>query len=156
MILVHVDHLKNIKHVMVDLLNKPLVRVAVGLVTDRHKRLLITQRSPEISHGGFWEFPGGKLELHEAPEVALFRELKEEVRIQVLAYRYLGEVHHEYDKYRVKLYGYHVTMHRGQAICGESQIDLRWVASDELQNYKFPQANSDLIIKYQRLNKIQS
>lgn len=154
MILAHVVHLKNIKRVMAVLHKKNLIRVAVGLVADHEQRLLITQRSPDISHGGYWEFPGGKLELHEPPEIALFRELNEEVQVQVLVYQYLGEVHYEYDAYQVILYGYYVTHYRGQAIRNESQTDLRWITEAEVENYQFPQANRELIRIFNDRRKI--
>ena len=121
------------------------VRVAVALITDEHQRILITQRAAHSSHGGFWEFPGGKLELNESPEYALFREVFEEVGLDVLVYCYLGKVHHQYDSRQVTLYGYHVRQHRGFATCRESQTGLRWVKIEELVNYDFPAANQQLI-----------
>lgn len=42
------------------------------------------QRRPEESaHGGLWEFPGGKLEHGEPPELATARELAEELGVIV-------------------------------------------------------------------------
>jgi 8-oxo-dGTP diphosphatase len=56
---------------------------AVALV-DGDGRVLVQQRA----HGalaGLWEFPGGKIERDETPAVALIRELREELGIDVEA-----------------------------------------------------------------------
>lgn len=127
------------------LIEKPNIKVAVGLMTDDQQRLLITQRSPHISHGGYWEFPGGKLEIDESPEMALIRELKEEVGVDVIQYQFLGEVHHPYETYTITLYGYHVFQYRGVATCRESQTALKWIEFASLQDYAFPKANEALI-----------
>lgn len=55
---------------------------AVCLIDDR-MRVLVARRPPEKRHGGLWEFPGGKLEVGEPPEVGLCRELREELAIDV-------------------------------------------------------------------------
>lgn len=128
------------------------MKVSVALITDDLQRVLITQRAVHISHGGFWEFPGGKLEPKESPEKALFREVKEEVGLDVLACRYIDEVYYQYDDYAVTLYGYHVYSYRGQAKCCEAQTGLSWVTLDELANYNFPRANQALINKFMENN----
>ena len=56
--------------------------VAVALI-DRDERVLIAQRPGGKSMAKLWEFPGGKIELGETPEVALIRELREELSINV-------------------------------------------------------------------------
>lgn len=124
-----------------------LIKAAIAVIMDEQKRLLITQRAPHLSKGGYWEFPGGKLELNESPELALIREVYEEVGLEILSYDYLGDVHHAYDTYEVILYGYVVRQYRGVAQCCESQTGMRWVSLDELQDYNFPEANRQLIDK---------
>ena len=54
--------------------------VAVALV-DPRGRVLIQKRRQDASHGGLWEFPGGKVEPGETPEAALVREVREELGI---------------------------------------------------------------------------
>lgn len=124
-----------------------LIKAAIAVVMDEKKRLLITQRAPHLSKGGYWEFPGGKLEWNESPELALIREVHEEVGLEIISYDYLGDVHHAYDTYQVTLYGYVVHQYRGVARCCESQTGIRWVSLDELVDYDFPEANRQLIDK---------
>jgi 8-oxo-dGTP diphosphatase len=56
--------------------------VAVALV-DGGGRILLQQRRFGGTHGGLWEFPGGKIEDGETPEGALVREVAEELGIAI-------------------------------------------------------------------------
>lgn len=56
----------------------PLLVVAVALLR-ADGRVLMQRRSLESMHGGLWEFPGGKVDPGESPEVAAVRELDEEL-----------------------------------------------------------------------------
>ena len=121
------------------------MRVAVAVITDTKRRILITQRPIGTSHAGFWEFPGGKLEVDESAISALCREVKEEVGLDVVAYEYLGEVSHTYPSYEVTLLIYHVHGYEGVATCLEAQMGMRWVDFKSLSQYTFPEANLDVI-----------
>lgn len=121
------------------------MRVAVGIITDIDQNILITRRPLDAPHGGCWEFPGGKLEANEEPINALIREIKEEVGLQVLNYRYLGEVNQSDDNHMISLLVYHVNQHQGEATRLENQMDLRWVGIEALNNFQFPAANHFII-----------
>lgn len=56
----------------------PLLVVAVALLR-ADGRVLMQQRPLGNMHGGLWEFPGGKVDPGESPEVAAVRELDEEL-----------------------------------------------------------------------------
>ncbi|WP_375249916.1 (deoxy)nucleoside triphosphate pyrophosphohydrolase [Sphingomonas sp.] len=59
--------------------------VVAAALFDERGRCLMQQRPADRQHGGLWEFPGGKIETGETPEVALVRELAEELGIVVAA-----------------------------------------------------------------------
>lgn len=66
-----------------------LIHVVGAAVIDG-SQCLITQRSPEMSSPGKWEFPGGKVKAGESPESALAREILEELNLTIEVGTYLG------------------------------------------------------------------
>ncbi|WP_348631931.1 (deoxy)nucleoside triphosphate pyrophosphohydrolase [Pontixanthobacter sp. CEM42] len=60
----------------------PVVAAAIG---PKDGRWLMHKRPAEKQHGGLWEFPGGKVETHETPEIALIREIEEELGLIISA-----------------------------------------------------------------------
>ncbi len=60
-----------------------LVTPVAAAVVWQGERFLLTQRMPGKMLENQWEFPGGKLEAGETPEVALARELREELGIEI-------------------------------------------------------------------------
>lgn len=47
-----------------------MVTLVVAGIVERDGRILLAQRPKGKSHGLLWEFPGGKVEEGETPEVA--------------------------------------------------------------------------------------
>ena len=64
-------------------LQKTITKVALAYIFDAEDRVLIAKRPQSKHMGGFWEFPGGKLELGESPLQAIQREILEELAIEV-------------------------------------------------------------------------
>src|ERR1700680_1796742 len=63
---------------------RPIVLVAAGALIDADGRVLLAERPPGKYLAGLWEFPGGKVQPGETPELALIRELGEELGIDVV------------------------------------------------------------------------
>lgn len=62
---------------------RPVTEVAVGVLVAPDGAFLLTSRPEGKVYAGYWEFPGGKLELGESVEEALRRELREEIGITI-------------------------------------------------------------------------
>lgn len=108
-----------------------LIPVAAGVLRDASSRVLIARR-PDGGHaGGFWEFPGGKIQSGESPLQALCRELAEEIGIQVSTAVPLMTFRHSYPERVVELHVFEVSHYSGEPQGLEGQ-PLRWVAVDEL------------------------
>jgi 8-oxo-dGTP diphosphatase len=62
-----------------------VIEVAAAVIQRADGRFLLAQRPQGKVYAGYWEFPGGKIEAGEPAEVALARELHEELGIDVRA-----------------------------------------------------------------------
>jgi 8-oxo-dGTP diphosphatase len=65
--------------------DRKVIEVAVGVLLRADGAFLLTSRPAGKPYPGYWEFPGGKLEVGESVEQALRRELQEELGIDVAA-----------------------------------------------------------------------
>lgn len=57
--------------------------VVAAALTNQVGEILLQKRPEGKQMAGLWEFPGGKVEPGESPEIALVRELKEELGLDV-------------------------------------------------------------------------
>ena len=127
-----------------------LVHVAVGVILDGDRNILITRRAPHTHQGGLWEFPGGKVEKGESTADALARELREELGIEIGRTSALLEVHHDYHDKAVLLDVQVVWDFGGEARPLEGQPMAR-VSPQELSAYAFPEANMPIVAAVEKL-----
>ena len=122
----------------------PPIDVVAGVIRRDDGRILITQRLPDDTLGGYWEFPGGKVDPGEELRAALARELREELGLETEIGAEIHRIVHPYPDRDVRLFFYDVRI-----LSGEPQklevADLRWVTTDELMNYQFPEADLPLL-----------
>ena len=84
------------------------IPVAAGIFR-KGDTILLARRRPNKSLGGFWEFPGGKVEEGERPQDALQRELWEEMQVSVQVGELIVEHVHQYDGFAIRLIAFYVT-----------------------------------------------
>lgn len=118
----------------------------VAAIIRRDQNILITQRHRHVHLAGLWEFPGGKVEPGESCEVALQREIREELGIEIAVDREFFTVDHDYPGKSVRLYFFDCSILRGEPRPLDV-ADLRWVKPSELSNFDFPPADAELIHK---------
>jgi 8-oxo-dGTP diphosphatase len=103
----------------------PVVEVAVAVIERADGMFLMASRPMDKVYAGWWEFPGGKIEVGESPMAALKRELREELGIEaVRAWPWLNRAF-VYPHARVMLRFFRVTDWRGDPHPHEGQT-LAW------------------------------
>ena len=123
-----------------------LVLVAACALVDADGRVLIAERPAGRTMAGLWEFPGGKLNAGETPEVALIRELKEELGIDVSAacLAPFAFASHEYDSFHLLMPLFLCRRWKGVVVAKEHEA-LAWVRPERLRDYPMPPADAPLI-----------
>ena len=124
---------------------KTVLVSAVALI-DADGRVLLAQRPEGKSMAGLWEFPGGKVEIGETPEVALIRELREELGIDTWAscLAPLTFASHTYDDFHLLMPLFACRKWEGTPRAQEGQT-LKWVFARDLRSYPMPPADIPLI-----------
>lgn len=113
-------------------MSKKIINVVAAAI-EKDGKFFCAQRPEGKSLGGFWEFPGGKLENGESPEQALIREIKEELNSDIEILAYINEASYDYDFGTVNMKTYHAQLVSGNLELLEHQ-DARWLLPHELKN----------------------
>ncbi len=124
---------------------KTILVSAVALI-DVDGRVLLAQRPEGKSLAGLWEFPGGKVEAGETPEVALIRELQEELGIDTWqsCLAPLTFASHSYPEFHLLMPLFACRRWNGTPTGREGQ-NLAWVRPQSLRDYPMPPADLPLI-----------
>lgn len=124
----------------------PFKYVSCSVLIDEDGKILIATRPKGKDMAGLWEFPGGKMQESEVPEVALARELQEELGIQTSpSCMYpLTFVSHRYESFHLIMFVFVCRKWNGIPMPLEGQ-KLKWVLPKELSNYDMPPADLGLI-----------
>lgn len=124
-----------------------VVDVAIGVLTGTHhgsRRVLISRRCKQTVWGGYWEFPGGKIEPGETARQCVAREFEEELGIAVCVNVALPVVKHRDAHGLVRLHPFYCRRRSGRP--QDLQVaEHRWVFPNELRHYRFPPANQVLV-----------
>lgn len=136
-------------------LSSSTVHVAVGVVVNRDKQILVARRHDDQHQGGLWEFPGGKVQSDETVQQALKRELLEEVNITVRECASLLKISHDYGDKHVLLDVWYVHMFSGEARGCEGQ-PVRWVSVADMCALEFPAANQEIVAVVRNLLNLSS
>ena len=122
------------------------VFVSAVTLIDVDGRILLGQRPEGKSMAGLWEFPGGKVEDGETPEVALIRELEEELGINTWesCLAPLTFASHTYEKFHLLMPLFACRKWEGTPQSRENQA-LKWVHAKDLKDYPMPAADVPLI-----------
>ena len=110
-------------------------------------KVLIARRSTgsEFSYGK-WEFPGGKVEVHETEHEAIEREIKEEFEVKIKANKFITNVLMEYPSKIINLKLYDCTYLSGEFKLHD-HFEYKFVDMNSLLDYDLCTPDRLLVLK---------
>lgn len=121
----------------------------VAAVICKDGKIFATQRGYG-EFEGMWEFPGGKIEPGESCDVALKREIQEELGVDVEVGELICTTRYDYPSF-------HLTMHCFLCSVASGEIELkehkaaRWLTKDTLNDVEWLPADLEVIEKIKKL-----
>jgi len=116
-----------------------IIKVVCGVIFNNGK-VFICRRKQEKALGGFWEFPGGKIEDGENEFESLFRELLEELGMKVHVRHHLKTVIHHYDNISIELIAFVCDFIEASYILTDHD-DFIWLDIAEIKRYNLAPAD---------------
>ena len=125
------------------------VPVVAAVIEDASGRVLLAQRPAHKHLALKWEFPGGKVDAGESPEVALARELHEELGIAIENLRPLPRFTHDYGTVVIDMIPFVCRLVPGSAAPhAHEHADLRWIAPAQLRDFDLAPADWPVVATY--------
>ena len=120
----------------------------VAAVIEYENKILCMQRGEaKYDYTGYkFEFPGGKVEAGEENHIALSRELREEMDLDVVIGEedYLLTVDHTYPDFLITMHAYLCKVDTPDFVMKE-HVDFRWLSVSELDSLDWAEADKPIV-----------
>lgn len=121
-----------------------IVNVVAAVIYKDNKILSMQRGYGEFK--GQWEFPGGKIEIGEGPEMALKREIKEELNVEIAIENDLGVIEYDYPTFHLKMRCYICKLLSEQISLLEHKA-MRWLTIENIDTVDWLPADISLLDK---------
>lgn len=131
---------------MADTSIKEEIRVAAAVICDSltPKRCVFATARGYGDWKGWWEFPGGKIEVGETPQEALVREVREELDVEIRVGDFIETIEYDYPAFRLSMDCFWCEVIGGDLKLLEAD-EAKWLSKDTLHSVQWLPADIVLI-----------
>jgi len=127
------------------------MKVTSSAILVRNNKILVYKRSKsKRCYAGFWDVTGGHVEKGETPEDTLKREVKEELGVDIIDFKFLGVLKDDIDPTSKEIYDNYyfiVTKWKGEIKNLSDEEELKWIGKDEIDGFRFTEKMKELLKK---------
>jgi 8-oxo-dGTP diphosphatase len=124
-----------------------MIEVTCAIIVAEDGKVLVAQRSENMTHPLKMEFPGGKIESGEAAEQCLIREIKEELDVDIQILAELTSNEHVYPGFSIKLIPFVCRITDGNILLKEHAA-YAWLPNSELPELDWVAADVPVVMNY--------
>ena len=117
--------------------------VVAAIIQDEQGNFLCAKRGEWKSLPGKWEFPGGKAKTEESLEIAIVREIAEELNVDVSVVREFHRNRYE----EIVLVSFVCELLGDKPKQSTDHSELRWVSEGELSELDWAEADKEIVKK---------
>lgn len=118
--------------------------VTAAIIRNSANKILICQRADNSSMGGFWEFPGGKLEPDETLEECVIRECREELSVNISVKDVFAQTRYQYPDKLINFTFFNAVITDGD-IHMNVHKNVKWVNISDIKKYNFCPADIEIL-----------
>ncbi|WP_250656447.1 (deoxy)nucleoside triphosphate pyrophosphohydrolase [Alkalimarinus coralli] len=96
-----------------------------------------------------YEFPGGKIEIKETKEDAIIREIKEELKLNIVEPKFFHTVNYQYPDFFITMHSYICLVDSKEVVLTE-HIDHKWLKVEELGKLDWAAADIPIVKQLQK------
>ncbi len=112
-------------------------------------KILCVQRGPSKYDyiSSKYEFPGGKIEEGESPEVALIREIEEELNLSIINLSFFQTVNHSYQDFSITMHAFTCKVKDISIIELREHLEYKLLKKNDLSNLDWAAADIPFVDK---------
>ncbi len=129
------------------------MKIVTAAIIFKNNHVLLTRRKKGQKLEGYWEFPGGKIEEDETPQICLERELFEELGVKATAGKIIAESTYEYDHGAIKLLGIETRL-KEKSFRLSVHDKAEWVLIENITSYRLAPADIPLANTIKELKNV--
>ena len=122
------------------------IKVVAAVICDsleNKQQVYATERGYGEFEGG-WEFPGGKVEPGESNDIALIREIKEELDVDIIVADLITTVEYDYPTFHLSMDCYWAEVKSGNLTLIEANA-AKWFTKGQLDSVDWLPADIELV-----------
>ncbi|MFZ1323475.1 MAG: (deoxy)nucleoside triphosphate pyrophosphohydrolase [Ignavibacteria bacterium] len=123
------------------------IEVVAAIIIFDSKILCVKRDHHKYNYLSFkYEFPGGKVEENETNEIALIREIDEELNMKINIENNFLTVNHIYPDFSIKMYSFICSCENSKLKLTE-HVEYKWLTKDRLLELDWAEADLPIVHK---------